>query len=149
MLPAPWGAPISARADTAVRRPCERHALGEFPNFYLPCQSLVENQMAGLQRALRSLSTVREWRNTDKCALAGLVVLPFTIWYAVFASYLLTHVDYAPYVYRPFVEVPLRIHLWVDIPAWVAIVVVALAFRDRPAVNRVLPYVLCWLYFVW
>jgi len=105
--------------------------------------------MAGLQRALRSLSTVREWRNTDKCALAGLVVLPFTIWYAVFASYLLTHVDYAPYVYRPFVEVPLRIHLWVDIPAWVAIVVVALAFRDRPAVNRVLPYVLCWLYFVW
>lgn len=76
-------------------------------------------------------------------------MLPFSLWNAAVAYYLITHIEYAPYVDRSFLAGPLRIHVGLFIPAWVAIIVTALAFRHHPVVNRVLPHVLTILYFVW
>jgi class 3 adenylate cyclase len=106
-------------------------------------------KMTWLRRAQRHLADLRDWPNTDKCILAAGVVLPFSLWNAAVAYYLITHIEYAPYVDRSFLAGPLRIHVGLFIPAWVAIIVTALAFRHHPVVNRVLPHVLTILYFVW
>ena len=91
-----------------------------------------------------------DWDTGLRCAVAAMVVAPFTWAYSLVGWWLVTNPTAAPYFDTAFTsQWVLPIQTWVVVPIWLGLGIAGLVGRERWEPNGVLPHLVSQVYFVW
>ncbi len=97
-----------------------------------------ELQPSSIARLTARLGNPLTWSAADRCIFAGVVILPFTLWFDAILRYYLRNPTAAPYIDREFLVwlLPREELFWIG--GWLAIIALGLLFRRRAPESRLL-----------